>query len=76
MRLNESASVATGKLEWENLQETPVYDFVLVSEDGLWENQTIILGKKFRYAFNTSGNYTYYCQRFRGTMSGTVTVLP
>jgi len=70
MRQNES----TG--ERVNVQETPVYDFVLVSEDGLWENQTIILGKKFRYTFNTSGNYTYYCQRFRGTMTGTVTVLP
>ena len=70
MRWNESTKKP------ENLQETPVYDFVLVSEDGLWENQTIILGKKFRYTFNTSGNYTYYCQRFRGTMTGTVTVLP
>lgn len=70
MRWNESTK------ESENIQETPVYDFVLVSEDGLWENQTIILGKKFSYTFNTSGNYTYYCQRFRGTMSGTVTVLP
>ena len=70
MRWNESTKKS------ENLQKTPVYDFVLVSEDGFWENQTIILGEKFSYTFNTSGNYTYYCQRFRGTMSGTVTVLP
>ena len=69
MRPNETGDMV-------NVQKTPIYDFVLVSEDELWENQTIILGKKFRYTFNTSGNYTYYCQRFRGTMTGTVTVLP
>ncbi|MEA1895897.1 MAG: plastocyanin/azurin family copper-binding protein [Euryarchaeota archaeon] len=63
-------------LAWNNNQKSPKYDFILVSEDELWENQTIIYGKKFRYTFNTSGNYTYYCQRFRGTMTGTVTVLP
>ena len=63
-------------LAWHNNQKSPKYDFVLVSEEEFWENQTIIYGKEFRYTFNTSGNYTYYCQRFRGTMSGTVTVLP
>ncbi|MEA3281056.1 MAG: plastocyanin/azurin family copper-binding protein [Euryarchaeota archaeon] len=63
-------------LAWNNNQKSPKYDFILVSEDELWENQTIIYGKEFRYTFNTSGNYTYYCQRFRGTMTGTVTVLP
>ncbi|MEA3282520.1 MAG: plastocyanin/azurin family copper-binding protein [Euryarchaeota archaeon] len=69
MRPNETGDLV-------NVQKTPVYDFVLVSEDGLWENQTLILGKKFRYTFNTSGNYTYYCPGFEGTMRGTVTVLP
>jgi S-layer protein (TIGR01567 family) len=62
-------------LEWNNNQQIPKYDFVLVSEDGLWQNQTILYGKRFQYTFNTSENYTYYCQRFKGTMSGTVTVL-
>ena len=62
-------------LKWNNNQKSPKYNFVLVSEDGLWENQTIIYGREFQYTFNTSGNYPYYCSRFRGTMSGTVTVL-
>ena len=75
-------------LEWTNnqgvqklnesgvdVQEFPMNDFVLVSEEGLWENQTLILGEKFRYTFNTSGNYTYYCPGYGTTMRGTVTVL-
>jgi plastocyanin len=68
MRPNETGDMV-------NVQKTPINDFVLVSEDGLWENQTLILGKEFRYVFNTSGNYTYYCRGFKGTMSGTVAVL-
>jgi len=70
------------QMEWnetaggmENVQGTPMNDFVLVSEEGLWENRTLILGEKFRYAFNTSGNYTYYCPGYGTTMRGTVTVL-
>ncbi len=64
------------KLRWFNLQENPIDDFVLVSEDGLWENKTIIYGKKFEYTFNEPGNYTYYCQKYGNAMRGTVTVLP
>ena len=70
------------QMEWnksadkmENVQKTPMNDFVLVSKDGLWENQTLILGEKFKYTFNTSGNYTYYCPGYGTTMRGTVTVL-
>ena len=61
-------------LNWINLQESMV-TFVLVSEDGLWENHTISYGKKFLYTFNTSGNYTYYCPGYGNSMRGTVTVL-
>ena len=35
-------------LNWINLQRSPMVDFVLVSDDGLWENQTIGYGKKFK----------------------------
>ena len=62
-------------LNWINLQRSPMVDFVLVSDDGLWENQTIGYGKKFKYTFNTSGNYTYYCRGQGNSMRGTVTVL-
>ncbi|KAF5416396.1 MAG: Plastocyanin [Candidatus Methanogaster sp.] len=64
------------KLRWFNLQENPIDHFVLASEDGLWENHTIIYGKKFEYTFNESGNYTYYCLKHGNAMRGTVTVLP
>ena len=67
---------AGGTLIWWNLQEDPIDDFVLISEDGLWENHTIIYGKKFKYTFNEPGNYTYYCQKYGNAMRGTVTVLP
>ena len=63
-------------LNWINLQESPMIDYVLVSDDGLWENQTISYGKKFLYTFNTSGNYTYYCPGYGNSMRGSVTVLP
>ncbi len=63
-------------LNWINLQKSPMVDFVLVSDDGLWENRTISYGKKFKYTFNTSGNYTYYCPGYGNAMTGTVTVLP
>jgi plastocyanin len=63
-------------LNWINLQKSPMVDFVLVSDDGFWENQTISYGKKFKYTFNTSGNYTYYCPGYGNAMRGTVAVLP
>ena len=63
-------------LNWINMQESTMDDFVLVSEEGLWENHTIGYGKKFEYTFNTSGNYTYYCRGQGNSMRGTVTVLP
>ena len=61
-------------LNWINLQKSPMVDFVLVSEGGLWDNQTISYGKKFKYTFNTSGRYTYYCPGYGSAMRGTVTV--
>lgn len=62
-------------LNWINIQRSPMTDFKLVSEDGLWEDQTIGYGKKFKYTFDTSGNYTYYCPGYGSSMRGTVTVV-
>ena len=62
-------------LNWINHQRSPMVDFVLVSEEGLWENQTISYGKKFKYTFNTSGSYTYCCPGYGIAMRGIVTVL-
>jgi S-layer protein (TIGR01567 family) len=62
-------------LNWINLQKSPMVDFVLVSEERLWDNQTISYGKKFKYTFNTAGSYTYCCPGYGSAMRGTVTVL-
>jgi len=61
-------------LNWINLQRSPMVTYTLVSEDGLWENQTIGYGKKFKYTFTTPGNYSYYCPGGGNAMRGTVTV--
>jgi hypothetical protein len=61
-------------LNWINLQTTPMITYVLVSEDRLWENQSISYGKKFKYTFDTPGNYSYYCLGYGNAMRGTVTV--
>ncbi|HIE31999.1 MAG TPA: hypothetical protein EYP67_06430 [Methanosarcinales archaeon] len=72
-------------LNWINNQRTeivdnettgsPMVDFILVSEDGLWENQSISYGRKFKYTFDTPGNYSYYCPGYGNAMRGTVTVI-
>lgn len=71
---NPTIHVGEG-LNWINIQNLTMDDFVLVSEEGLWDNHTIRYGMKFNYIFDESGNYTYYCQGYGNTMRGTVTVL-
>lgn len=56
---------------WTNLQR-PKKPIVLVSEDDLWEPQTIYYGKFFTYTFLNPGTYTFSIE---GTqMEGTVIV--
>ncbi|WP_406660972.1 hypothetical protein V7O66_00150 [Methanolobus sp. ZRKC3] len=43
---------------WRNLQR-PKFPFVLVSDDGLWDDQTIYYGKVFSYTFDEPGIYTF-----------------
>ncbi|WP_319506798.1 cupredoxin domain-containing protein [uncultured Methanolobus sp.] len=43
---------------WRNLQR-PKLPVVLVSDDGLWEDQTIYYGKIFSYAFEEPGTYAF-----------------
>jgi len=62
-------------LNWINLQTTPMITYTIVSEDRLWENQSISYGKKFKYTFDTPGNYSYYCAGYGNAMRGTVTVV-
>jgi plastocyanin len=62
-------------LNWINNQKSPMTTYTLVSADGLWENQSISYGKKFKYTFDTPGNYSYYCSGYGNAMRGTVTVV-
>lgn len=56
---------------WNNLQR-PKKPIVLVSDDGLWEPQTIYYGKSFAYTFQNTGTYTFVIE---GTqMKGSVIV--
>lgn len=45
-------------VSWVNYKK-PKGSSVLVSEDGLWEKQTINYGKAFSYTFENSGTYTF-----------------
>ncbi len=62
-------------LNWINNQKSPMTTYTLVSADGLWENQSISYGKKFKYTFDTPGNYSYYCSGYGNAMRGTVSVV-
>ncbi|RZN36739.1 MAG: hypothetical protein EF813_06730 [Methanosarcinales archaeon] len=62
-------------LNWINLQKSPMLTYTLVSEDELWENQSLSYGKKFKYTFDMPGNYSYYCSGYGNAMRGTVTVV-
>ncbi len=56
---------------WHNLQR-PKKPIVVVSDDGMWEPQTIYYGKVFNYTFDKPGNYTFMLE---GTnITGTVVV--
>ena len=45
-------------IEWRNLQR-PKNPIALVSDDGMWEDQTIYYGKVFSYTFEESGTYEF-----------------
>ncbi len=69
----ESVEVEIGDtVIWNNLQR-PKKPIVVVSDDGLWEPQTIYYGKSFTYAFQDTGTYTFFIESTQ--MRGTVFVL-
>jgi len=49
--------------------------FVLVSEEGLWENKTMTYGDVFTYTFDQPGVYHYYVRGYGAAMRGEITVL-
>ena len=54
---------------WNNLQR-PKKPIVVVSDDGLWEPQTIYYGKSFTYTFQDTGTYTFFIEgtQLKGTV--------
>jgi plastocyanin len=44
---------------WLNLQENPKRNFTLVSEEGLFENATLVYKHSFVHTFNETGNYNF-----------------
>jgi plastocyanin len=55
LQIKEGETVA-----WMNLQETPKRNFTLVSEDGLFENATLVYKHSFVHTFNETGDYNFY----------------
>jgi len=49
--------------------------FVLVSEEGLWENKTMRYGDVFTYTFNQPGVYHYYVRGYGTPMKGEIKVM-
>ncbi len=54
LEIKEGESVA-----WMNLQENPKRTFTLVSEQGLFENTSLVYKRSFAYKFNETGDYAF-----------------
>nr|WP_321497591.1 hypothetical protein [uncultured Methanolobus sp.] len=69
----ESVEITVGdSVTWRNLQR-PKMPIVLISDDGLWDDQTVYYGKMFSYTFEEPGIYTFSVQN-NPAMTGTVIV--
>lgn len=61
-------------LNWINNEDRPI-NYKLISEDGLWEDKTIVWNSKFSYTFNESGVYNYSVPGYGKAFQSSVTVL-
>ncbi len=61
-------------LNWINNENRPM-NYKLISEDGLWEDKTLVWNSKFSYTFNESGVYNYSCPGYGKALQSSVTVL-
>ncbi|SFM91899.1 cupredoxin domain-containing protein [Methanolobus profundi] len=69
----ESMEIEAGEtVTWRNLQR-PKFPLVLVSDDGLWDDQTLYYGKTFSYTFENAGTYSFSVQG-NPAMTGTIVV--
>ena len=44
---------------WRNEQDNPKRNFILVSQQNLFENKTLVYGRTFAYTFNETGGYNF-----------------
>ncbi|AKB85840.1 Copper binding protein, plastocyanin/azurin family [Methanococcoides methylutens MM1] len=58
---------------WRNEQEESKYIFEVISEDGLWEEQSINYGMEFSYTFTEAGTYNFIVPPWN-SMNSTVIV--
>src|SRR5579884_2817919 len=66
-------TVAPGTaVTWTNAQTDDVHSSV--SNDGLWDSDTLDTGKSFTYTFNDAGDFYYYCSQHPDNMQGVVHV--
>ncbi|MCK5660444.1 MAG: hypothetical protein KAH86_03725 [Methanosarcinales archaeon] len=61
-------------LKWINSENKPM-NYKLISEDGLWEDKTLVWNSKFSYTFNESGVFNYSCPGFGKGLMSSVTVV-
>ena len=61
-------------LKWINNENNP-RNYELISEDGLWEDKTLVWNSKFSYTFNESGVYNYSVPGYGSAMRSSVTVV-
>jgi plastocyanin len=59
---------------WINFN-SPTRNFVLISNDELWEHQTIGYRGRYVHTFNETGTYTYKIQGYEERMKGTINVI-
>jgi hypothetical protein len=59
---------------WINFN-SPTRNFVLMSNEGLWEDQTIGYRGRHVHTFNETGTYTYKIQGYEERMKGTINVI-
>jgi PBP1b-binding outer membrane lipoprotein LpoB len=46
-------------VSWMNFQDNPKRKFTLVSQEGLFEDKTLVYRQPFAYTFNDTGNYNF-----------------
>jgi plastocyanin len=75
LALPANLTIKTGDtVVWFN-RNSPTRNFMLISNEGLWEDTTIGYRGRHIYTFNETGTYTYKVQGYEERMKGTINVI-